>query len=201
MSRPCSSELNGFGYGPAPSKTLRRRGGDAERRPRCRVRMTGVLPAVLVASRSRFVSRCKTVLPPENCTITIRSPVTAPSMISKGSCVPVLGTNREIEDGRSQAVEDKDVVVVRRRSQGVRPVKRDGARVGGDDVECGASELWNRPDHREPVDGPPSRKSPSHVPDVPPSLLPEFDADEKYKAPAAVTSFTACAMMPPLVGE
>src|SRR5206468_11647872 len=49
--------------------------------------------------------------------------------------------------------------------------------------------------------GPPSTKSPSQVPDVPASRLPEFAAEEKYRAPAAVTSFTAWATTPAFVLE
>jgi hypothetical protein len=51
------------------------------------------------------------------------------------------------------------------------------------------------------VAGPPSRKSPSHVPDVLSFLLPEFPADEKNSAPPAVTSLTACEMGPSWKGD
>ena len=43
---------------------------------------------------------------------------------------------------------------------------------------------------------PASLKSPSKYPDVPFATLPSLPAEEKYRPPEAVTTFTACARMP-----
>ncbi len=60
-------------------------------------------------------------------------------------------------------------------------------------------KLWRRPAGRGAAVAPPSRKLPSHVPELLSLAFPEFPADEKYSTPSAATSFTAWMTTPAFV--